>query len=864
MTAISGQTAADAGLNSSGVAVREGVAELLPRRPVQVEIGREAPARLIRVAVVVPCFNRRPDAEAVLEDLARVELAGQGWGVDLRVLLVDNASTEPLSTVTGSWAGKRPGAGGLWLEHLRSETNTGGSGGYNLGMARVLGWWERGDGWDPDYVWLVDSDARVAPTTLTRLLEVMERDEAIVGAGSVICDPLTGQAFELGGNQNPRTGHFEPMVLGEVGVAGGEDGLVDCDYVAACCALVRSGAIRSTGLFPDRFLNADDVEWFIRMKQRTGGRIVGVPSSLAMHPRFDRFPTWTRYYMCRNALGPLEAVGGGVRARFTRAKQEVLRAVQQAVMGRMDLAGLHVRALKDAAAHRTLGMAPAGVIDLKTTRAWKHLREDLERELGARAQGAGVWVLNDLQIGEEAEREVARRLGEVGAARKWPTPRREQGLLRSIAGAAVRWLAGPRAEIAVVPARGRPSAWFAGRVMVQVTPPGYVIQRFSRVRPVVDALRTLIAGAWHGVRCSLRAAEYCELPSAPRGPGSADVGLSEDKPGEGAGKAGIPTASADGASPDGEAGSAGGTDARSLAVVVLSFNRWEMLRRTLGPLREDPTVRCAGGDAAIVVVDNGSGDGTPQKLAQEFPGIRVIALDSNMGVRAFNLAVESIERELVLVLDDDATVVPRALAGAVELLASRPDLAAVSFLPRHPRTGQAEWAFGERDDRGRFTSDRWPVMGCANLVRRSDWIAAGGYEPEFFLYRNDTDLALKLLAMGRGVRFDSTWIALHDTAAGAGGRKNARWHRTATRNWVWMCRRHGAGIRGVLAAGAGWAWAHRLAGLSIGRQWSTLRGAAEGALRRAPSLPVPIEPDGSGLSQLLELQLGARAHRRLR
>lgn len=862
-----------------GPSVREGIAELLPRRPVRVEVDGAAAVRVVRIAVVVPCFNRRPDAEAVLEDLARVELEGDGRRVEMRVLLVDNASDEPLSTVTGSWAGKKPGEGGVWLEHLRSPTNSGGSGGYNLGMARVLSWWQQGEGWDPEYVWLVDSDARVAPGTLGPLLEVMERDESIVGAGSVICDPLTGQAFELGGNQNPRTGHFEPMVLGEVGVVGGEDGLVDCDYVAACCALVRSDAIRATGLFPDRFLNADDVEWFIRMKQTTGGRVVGVPRSLAMHPRFDRFPTWTRYYMCRNAFGPLEAVGGGAWSRFVRAKQEVLRGVQQAIMGRMDLAGLHVRGLKDAADAKTIGIAPDGVIRLEPTRPWKHLREDLERELGPRAKGAGVWVLNELAIGEAAEREMQSQLDATGVERKWPTPKRERGVAASLLGAAGRWVFGPRADVAVVPARGKPSAWLSGRVMVQGTPPGYVIKRFGRVRTVVDAARVLVMGGWQGLRCTFRAAEFCELPKVGNvGCGMLDVGrggdfglrildcgLSGEEGREKVGTAGAPSAAIGGTSPLGEVERGGDVQqAVSLTVVVLSYNRWSALRSTLDSLRADPTVRAAGGDAAIVVVDNGSTDGTPEKLAAEFAGVRVIAMDSNLGVDAFNVAVGTCEGELVLVLDDDATVVPRALREAVARMMSRPELGAVAFLPRHPRTGQAEWSFGERDDVGRWTSDAWPVMGCANLVRRRDWVAAGGYEREFFLYRNDTDLALKLLAMGRGVHFDSTWVAMHDTTAGAGAKKSANWHRLATRNWVWVCRRHGRGVGRVVAAAAGWAWAHRLAGVSVLRQWATLRGGVEGVVRRAPGLAAGVgEPDGSQLSRLLALRGGARRHKRV-
>ena len=832
MTAVSRDVSVSAGLEGAAASVREGIAGLAPQRPVEVTVDdRGAPVRVVRIAVVVPCYNRRPDAEAVLEDLAQVELGGAAWRVDMRILLVDNASDEPLSTVTGSWAGKRPGEGGIWLEHERSPTNSGGSGGYNLGMSRVLGWRER-DGWDPEYVWLVDSDARVGPRTLSALLEVMERDESIVGAGSVICDPLTGQAFELGGNQNPRTGHFEPMVLGEVGVVGGEDGLVDCDYVAACCALVRSDAIRATGLFPDRFLNADDVEWFIRMKQVTGGRVVGVPASLAMHPRFDRFPTWTRYYMCRNAFGPLEAVGGGPWSRFVRAKQEVLRAVQQSIMGRTDLAGLHVRALKDAAAHKTLGIAPKGVIDLKPTRPWKSLREDLKRELGGAAKDARGWVLNDLQVGPAAERVIDEQLRAAGVQRTWPTPKRERGVARSILGAAARWVFGPRAEVAVVPARGRPSAWFAGRVMVQGTPQGYVVQRFGRVKPVADALRTLAAGAWQGARCVWREPEFCELPKA----GDVVCGATE----------------------------AAGERTLSLSVVVLSYNRWEALRETVRSLLTDPTVRRLGGDDAVVVVDNGSTDGTPEKLIAEFggAGVRLIALKQNAGVAAFNRAVEACAGDVVLVLDDDARVERRALAEAMKLLEERKDLAAVTFLPRHPRTGRAEWPFGERDDVGRWTSDEWPVMGCANLVRRADWLAAGGYEERFFLYRNDTDLAMKLLSMGRGVHFDSTWIALHDTAAGAGSRKSTRWHRMATRNWMWVCRRHGRGVQAATAAMMGWAWAHVLAGLSPSRQWATVRGGLEGVTGQAPALPEKVGADGSALRALIALRRGARRHRR--
>jgi GT2 family glycosyltransferase len=147
-------------------------------------------------------------------------------------------------------------------------------------------------------------------------------------------------------------------------------------------------------------------------------------------------------------------------------------------------------------------------------------------------------------------------------------------------------------------------------------------------------------------------------------------------------------------------------------------------------------------------------------------------------------------------------------------------------------------------------------MGCANLVRRSCWLAVGGYEARFFLYRNDVDLALKMLSCGWGVGFDPSLVAWHDSAFTA--RKSARWCTLATRNWMWLCTRHGARGGGFTSALLGWAWAHRLAGRDLPRQWAVVRGAASGLWNRAPRLGPACAPTGRDLARLLRLQLGAR------
>jgi hypothetical protein len=203
-------------------------------------------------------------------------------------------------------------------------------------------------------------------------------------------------------------------------------------------------------------------------------------------------------------------------------------------------------------------------------------------------------------------------------------------------------------------------------------------------------------------------------------------------------------------------------------------------------------------------------------------------------VGAFNLGVVTARSETVLVLDDDAWPDERGVAGALRVLGERPEVAAVTFHPRHPGSGGSEWRFADLGAGGR---DDWPVMGCGNLIRRSAWLELGGYEAEFFLYRNDVDLALKLLGAGWRVYFDPDWVVWHESSGAA--RKSVRWQLLATRNWVWLAKRHGRGLGlgGLLGALLGLLWAHRLAGLRVGSQWATLRGVAEGLWRGPPSPP---------------------------
>ena len=295
-----------------------------------------------------------------------------------------------------------------------------------------------------------------------------------------------------------------------------------------------------------------------------------------------------------------------------------------------------------------------------------------------------------------------------------------------------------------------------------------------------------------------------------------------------------------------------GTRALTLSIVVLSYNRREALAKTLEMLRDDAATR----DAEVIVVDNASGDGSPAMIRERFPHVKLIELTSNIAIAGFNRGVEAAGGDVVLVLDDDSWPQRGVVERAMNLLGARPDLAAVTLLPVHPETRTPEWRFAGTIDAAR---DDWPTMGCANFVRRADWLAAGGYDESFFLYRNDTDLALKLLSLGRGVWFDPSWIAWHESPAAA--TKSARWFRMATRNWMWLCRRHGRGATRLCAMLAGWLWSHRLAGASLAAHAAALRGAMSGMIGACPAGPRGDHSRGEGLRRLLALQRRARMSR---
>jgi GT2 family glycosyltransferase len=98
----------------------------------------------------------------------------------------------------------------------------------------------------------------------------------------------------------------------------------------------------------------------------------------------------------------------------------------------------------------------------------------------------------------------------------------------------------------------------------------------------------------------------------------------------------------------------------------------DTLTRTLKRLTDLPE------RPGIVVIDNGSSDGTADAIRVRYPYVRIIALDRNLGAAGRNLGVRAARAPYVAFSDDDSWWAPGALSRASTYFASHPRLGGIS------------------------------------------------------------------------------------------------------------------------------------------------------------------------------------------
>ena len=296
-------------------------------------------------------------------------------------------------------------------------------------------------------------------------------------------------------------------------------------------------------------------------------------------------------------------------------------------------------------------------------------------------------------------------------------------------------------------------------------------------------------------------------------------------------------------------------------MVVVNWNRKELLRACLRSLAWQ-----AGAEFEIIVVDNGSTDGSAEVAEGEF-GARVIRNRENRGFcAANNQGIAAGRGEFIALLNNDAEADPGWLA-ALECACSRaPDIgmAASKVLvwedpTRIDKAGHLIFLDGQNRGRGSGAIDRgqfdreeevlWPD-GCAALYRREMLNRIGGFDEDFFAYGDDAELGLRARIAGWRCFYTPAAVVRHHRGATL-GKNSARRLELIERNrallalklfpWSLLCLNPlffaARLVAGLAAAGRGAGDTAHFPGWR--GKWTMARSIARGdgqALRMAPGM----------------------------
>ena len=258
-----------------------------------------------------------------------------------------------------------------------------------------------------------------------------------------------------------------------------------------------------------------------------------------------------------------------------------------------------------------------------------------------------------------------------------------------------------------------------------------------------------------------------------------------------------------------------------VTVAVVSWNTRDLLADCLASLE--------GEDVEVWVVDNASTDGSPELVRERFPGVELVASADNLGFGpAVNLVAERTTSPWLAIANADIALEPGALATLLRAGAADPGAGclaprlilpdgstqhSVFAFPSVPYTlalnaGLAHVVPGLGDRLamvGRWDTERarrvpWAIAAFL-LVRREAWDAAGGFDPEQWMYAEDLDLGWRLHRAGWATRYVPDARVHHHSSASTeqawGDGKVERWQRST---YAWMLRRRGAARTRAVAA----------------------------------------------------------------
>ena len=226
---------------------------------------------------------------------------------------------------------------------------------------------------------------------------------------------------------------------------------------------------------------------------------------------------------------------------------------------------------------------------------------------------------------------------------------------------------------------------------------------------------------------------------------------------------------------------------KSLTVIVLNWNGLADTRALLPTLERSRMP--LGWRLRVMVVDNGSTDGSPAAISGEFPNVEFVVLAENRRFAGGNN--EGLRRAMarmddaIMLLNNDTEADPGMLEHLILALEQEPRAGAVAPLIYFGAPSRTIWYAGGRcipalghashrglrtldDGRYRSLEETGYLTGCALLAWRSVWERTGLLDERYFIYAEDCDWCLRARAAGFRLLFVPTARLWHKVSASSG------------------------------------------------------------------------------------------------
>lgn len=235
-----------------------------------------------------------------------------------------------------------------------------------------------------------------------------------------------------------------------------------------------------------------------------------------------------------------------------------------------------------------------------------------------------------------------------------------------------------------------------------------------------------------------------------------------------------------------------------ISVVVINWNGGKILQRCLLALQAQ-TYR----NFEIIVVDNGSQDGSSEGLEEQYANLQVIRLGKNFGFAyANNQGAIQARGRWIAFLNNDAFPTPSWLSSLLSAAYQNPEFSSfASKIVQDSRpeiidscgivfhTSGLSWNRGHNQPNSDEFEQPEEVFGAcaaASMVGSSDFQQLGGFDEDYFIYHEDTDLALRLQLVGKRCLYVPDAMVFHLGSKTTGEESDfSVYHQQ--RNWLWTC-----------------------------------------------------------------------------